>query len=112
MMRSATPRKTNESASVTMIAGYRPIATKAPTIAPTLVPRARSASTLPKIPSGPCIVDAATTEPRLTIGPTERSIPPVSMTMVCAAATIAVGNQPWTNLAIAPTANMPGNKIA
>jgi hypothetical protein len=58
------------------------------------------------------MVDAATTEPRLTIGPTERSIPPVSMTMVSAAATIAVGNQPWTNLAIAPTVKMPGNKIA
>ena len=28
------------------------------------------------------MVDAATTEPRLTIGPTERSIPPVSMTIV------------------------------
>ena len=62
------------------------------------------------MPSGPCMVDAATTEPRLTIGPTERSMPPVSMTMVSAAATIAVGNQPWTNLAIAPTDKMPGNK--
>ena len=112
MMRSATPRKTNESASVTMIAGYRPIATKAPTIAPTPVPSARSARTPPKIPSGPCMVDAATTEPRLTIGPTDRSMPPVSMTIVSAAATIAVGNQPWTNLAIAPTDKMPGNKIA
>jgi hypothetical protein len=94
MMSSATPRNTNESGSVTMMAGYRPIATKAPTMAPTPAPSPRSARTPPKIPSGPCMVDAATTEPRLTIGPTERSIPPVSMTMVSAAATIAVGNQP------------------
>ena len=64
------------------------------------------------MPSGPSIVEAATTEPRLTIGPTERSMPPVSITMVCAAATIAVGNQPWTNFDAAPIAKMPGKRIA
>ena len=112
MMISAKPRRTKERASVTIIAGYRPIATNAPTMAPTPPPSASIASRPPKIPSGPCIVDAATTEPRLTIGPTDRSMPPVSMTMVCAAATTAVGNQPWTNFDAAPIAKMPGNRIA
>jgi hypothetical protein len=48
MMSSAKPRRTKERASVTIIAGYRPIATNAPTMAPKLPP---SASRPPKIPS-------------------------------------------------------------
>ena len=95
-----------------MIAGYRPIATKRADDRAHARAKSEKREDAAENAQRPCMVDAATTEPRLTIGPTERSIPPVSMTIVSAAATIAVGNQPWTNLAIAPTVKMPGNKNA
>ena len=88
-----------DAASVTMIAGKRPSRDEpADDRADAGAERQRRRAKPPKTPSGPCIVVAATTEPRLTVAPMERSMPPVSMTMACASATTAIGNQFWTNL--------------
>lgn len=94
MTRSAAPPIRNEPASVTMIAGSRASVTMAPVAAPIAAPvatTARPPSAAP--PSVSATSVAASTQPRLTIAPIARSIPPISMTSVCAIATSAIGNQ-------------------
>ena len=61
-------------------------------------------------PSGPAMVVAAITAPRLTSAPIARLMPPVSIRIACAMETSASGNQLWANLEMPPMLRKPGNR--
>ena len=80
-----------------------------PVSAPMASPTSTTATMPPNSPSGPAMVVAAITAPRLTNGPMASVIPPPSMSSACAMVTRASGNQFWVNLANPLTLATPGN---
>ena len=73
-------------------------------------PATITAAAPPRTPSGPAIVVAAITAPRLTSAPMARLMPPVSIRIACAIETSASGNQLWANFEMPPTLRKPGNR--
>ena len=101
-----------DAASVTTMAGRRSLTTMRPVTIPIAAPAARTARVPPNTPSGPLMVVAAITAPRLTVAPIARLMPPVIIRIACAIATRASGNQLWVNLEKPVGLSSPGKRTA
>lgn len=84
--------------------------TTIPQAAPVTRPATITKAAPPATPSGPAIVVAAMTAPRLTIAPIARLTPPASMSIACAIETSTSGSQLCENFATPLTLMRPGKR--